>query len=237
MRYTFEKDGKKEIVRFRIYQYCDFPMYLNCIKAFYKDGYPYKEYMEQAYLHKKIEEKELLLTVGETENGIIVSIVAAVLQKDNFKGSILFMLRNVLPEYSGGGIASKHLNYLMSLLPTYFPEAESVYADVVTYNANSQQSLIHRGYVLCGIRLMLYKNEIMVPKLRYDAGTKLSQTVYCLNLKKGIRKKIYAPDEHKEIIASIYQGLMYQVMQQMLCSHEHDRQNDDPLFANKRVEF
>ena len=206
-RYIFEKGGEKQEVRFRPYKTSDFKMYLECVQAFYKDGYPYKEYLQETRLHQKIIEKELFVTVGETEDGKIISIVAAILQTGSFTNSILFMLRNVLPEYSGVGIASKQLDYMIEQLPKQFPNAESVYADVVTYNSISQQSLIHRGYVLCGMRLMLYKNEIMVPNLTYDAGTKLTQTVYCLNLKNGIQKTIYVPEEHKERISSIYQKL------------------------------
>ena len=209
MEPMFEKDGKT--IRFRTYKTSDFPMYLQCVKAFYEDGYPYQEYLQETYLQQKIAGNKFLLTVGEIEGGKIVSTLAAVLQTDSFQNSILFMLRNVLPEYVGAGIASKQLDYMIELLPKYFPEAESVYADVVTYNSISQKSLIRRGYVLCGMRLMLYKNEIIVPKLTYDAGTKLTQTVYCLNLKKGIQKSIYVPDEHEDIIRKIYQKLEVEV--------------------------
>ena len=57
-QYCFEKDGKIEVVQFRTYKSDDFPMYLQCVQAFYKDGYPYKEYLQETYLHQQIAEKK-----------------------------------------------------------------------------------------------------------------------------------------------------------------------------------
>lgn len=207
MEYVFEKNGEQKKVRFRAYEDWDFPQYVRCVQAFYKDGYPYKEYLDKDFIRQEIVARRLCLTVGELKDGDLISVLGAVGKEGPFADSILLTLRNVLPAYSGGGIASAQLNDLMERLPKAFPEAESAYADVVTYNPVSQHSLMSRGYTLCGLRLMLYKNERMVPTLKYEPNTKMTQSVYCASLKKESARTIYAPKMHEAWIKERYRQL------------------------------
>lgn len=207
MEYVFEKNGRRETVRFRAYENRDFPWYVKCVQAFYRDGYPYKEYLDEAFVCREIAARRFLLTVGELKDGDIISVMGAVKKEGCFGNSILLTLRNVIPAYSGGGVASRQLDDLMERLPQVFPDAESIYADVMTYNGLSQHSVMSRGYTLCGLRLMLYKNELIVPTLTYEPDTKMTQSVYCVSLRRKSAKTIYVPGAHEAWIKERYRRL------------------------------
>lgn len=207
MEHIFEKNGRRKRVIFRAYENRDFPQYVRCVQAFYKDGYPYREYLDENFISQEIAARRLLLTVGELKDGDLISVMGAVGKEGCFENSILLTLRNVIPAYSGGGIASSQLDDLMERLPKIFPDAESVYADVMTYNGVSQHSVMSRGYTLCGLRLMLYKNERIVPTLTYEPNTKMTQSVYCASLKKESARTIYAPKAHEAWVKERYRQL------------------------------
>jgi len=195
-----------ENVYFREYTDDDYDGFLNCINDFYDDGYPYPEYLDRKNLFLWQQSGQLALIIAVDESGKIVGTVAALDKRDNFYGGILLLLRSVLSNVRGQKIASKQLEYLLSIVKERFKGAKCYYADVMTHDEISQCSLIHRGYTFCGLRCMAYKNEIIVPKLNFEAGTKMTQAVYCKAIDKS-PVSIYAPKRHRDKIKSVYTDL------------------------------
>ncbi len=193
-------------ISFCTYTPDDHTGFVECINDFYCGGYPYDRYLTSEYLNRKTGDGSMIVTLAKNKDGRIVGTSAAQKLKGVFDGSILLMLRSVLTEYRGKGVASKQEDYLLDQVKKYYGDSLSLYADVMTHNDISQKTLTRQGFVLCGLRMMLYKSEIMVPKLNYPKGTKMSQAVYC----KAINHKdvsLFAPEKHKELIKSIYEKL------------------------------
>lgn len=196
----------EEEISFFEYTPEDHKGFVDCINDFYRGGYPYTRYLDADYLARKTADGSMIVTVAKNREGRVIGTSAAQRLKGVFEGSVLLLLRCVVTEYQGKGIASKQEYFLFDLINKRYGDALSYYADVMTHNNASQKTLTRHGYVLCGLRLMLYKSEIMVPRIEYPAGTKMSQAVYC----KAISKKdvsLYAPPEHREVIESIYKNL------------------------------
>ena len=74
-----------------------------CIADFYKDGYPYKEYLDENFLLEKCASREMTVLCGLTDQGEIIC-TSAVRMDEEFKGSALLMLRVVKEAYRGMGI-------------------------------------------------------------------------------------------------------------------------------------
>jgi len=195
-----------EDIFFREYKDSDYDGFLSCINDFYADGYPYPYYLDRKNIYNMQKSGELILTVAVDKGGEIVGTVAALKKNDNLCGGILLLLRSVLSKYRGRKIASRQLEDLLQLVKERFVGAKCFYADVMTHDAISQCSLIHRGYTFCGLRCMAYKNELIAPKIAFEKGTKMTQAVYC----KAIDNSpvfLYVPNAHKEKIKEIYNNL------------------------------
>lgn len=197
----------KSDITIRLYENKDFPEFSECLSGFYGNGYPYREYLSPEYLKKMTTSGELILTVAILPDGKIIGTVGAQYMHGAFEGSVLLLLRNIKAEYRGMGISSYQLNDLLKRVEVTFPNALSLYADVMTHDTISQYSLVHRGYTLSALRLMVYKNEIIVPHLKYPEHTKMTQAVYCKSLTNGAKVTLYAPDELHEEILRIYSCL------------------------------
>ena len=193
---------------FRDYRTEDFPGFLACVRGFYGDGYPYHRYLDRDYIDKKIASGDFILTVAQTPTGEIAAVVAAERKRGALDGSCVLMLRNVLDKFRGQHIASRQLNDLLARIRHRFPDVSSIYADVMTHDCISQSSLVHRGYVLTGLRLMVYLNSIMVPSCGFPPHTKMTQAVF-VKAMPGCKQSIclYAPEEHKQILADTYASI------------------------------
>lgn len=197
----------KSDITIRPYENRDFQEFSECLFGFYGSGYPYREYLNPDYLNRITTSGELILTVAVLPDGKIIGTVGAQYMHGAFEGSVLLLLRNIKTEYRGMGISSYQLNDLLNRVSVSFPNAVSMYADVMTHDTISQNSLVHRGYTLTALRLMVYKNKIIVPHLNYPEHTKMTQAVYCKSLLSGGNVTLYAPDELQKVIRQIYSGL------------------------------
>lgn len=202
MEFEEKESGRRVTVSFRQLRRGDGEGFRRCIEDFYGDGYPYKEYLEEEFLLEKCASGEMTVLCGVTPDGEIIS-TSAVRQDEEFSGSALLMLRVVKEAYRGMGIGKAQEECLFR-----FAEGEkgvcSLYADVMTHNSISQGSLARRGFVFCGIRMMLYRNPVMVPGLGLAKEGKMSQAVMC---RRGCRHRIgvlYCPSEHVEEVRRIY---------------------------------
>ncbi len=221
------EDLKDEISFFE-YTPADHAGFVDCINDFYRGGYPYAKYLEADYLNRKTANGSMIVTVAKNKEGRIIGTSAAQKLTGVFGGSVLLLLRCVLSEYQGKGIASKQEEFLFNLIEKRYGDALSFYADVMTHNNASQKTLTRQGFTLCGLRMMLYKSEIMVPKLNFPAGTKMSQAVYCKAIKsKDV--KLFVPEEHKKIIKSVYE--------KMGVSCEITENGENAEFADKKGKY
>jgi len=196
--------SEKEII-FEEYKASDHDAFVACINDFYRGGYPYPQYLDKNDIQELLASGDLIITVARCD-GKIVGTSAAQRLRGMFEGSVLLLLRSVLEEMQRKGIGTRQEYYLLSLVRERFPEALSLYADVMTHSSASQKTMLRQGFVLCGLRLMLYKNELIVPKLNYGIGTKMTQAVYCKSTGEG-SVMLFAPEEHREFIAGIYGAL------------------------------
>ena len=197
--------GRRADVSFRPYQWEDATEFRSCIEDFYSDGYPYKEYLDSAFLMEKSRSGQMVILCGVTREGEIVS-TSAVRFDTEFPGSGLLLLRVVKEAYRGMGIGATQERKLFRLIQDK-KELCSLYADVMTHNTVSQGSLARRGFVLCGLRLMLYQAEIMVPGLSFLKGSKLSQAVMCRRENMEDAGLLHCPQEHAAIAGHIYEKL------------------------------
>lgn len=197
---------KKISCSFKEYERKYYSQYLACIRGFYGDGYPYGEYLDADSLDRKVAGGDLILTLAVTPEDRVISTVGAEMQRGAFEGSVVLKLRNVLDEYRGCGVSSRQLDDLLRRVGERFPDALSIYADVMTHNAVSQNSLIHRGYAFCGLRLMVYTNSVIVPYLPFPPHTKMTQAVFCRKAGEQPLPQavLYAPPEHRAMIGKVY---------------------------------
>ncbi len=202
MEFWEKESGRRASVSFRLFRRGDGEEFRRCIEDFYGDGYPYKEYLEEEFLLEKCASGEMTVLCGVTPDGEIIS-TSAVRQDEEFPGSALLMLRVVKEAYRGMGIGKVQEERLF-----HYAEGQegvcSLYADVMTHNSVSQGSLARRGFVFCGIRMMLYRNPVMVPGLGLAKDGKMSQAVMC---RRGGTHRIgvlYCPSEHIGVVRRIY---------------------------------
>ena len=202
MEFEEKESGRRVTVSFRQLRRGDGEGFRRCIEDFYGEGYPYKEYLEEEFLLEKCASGEMTVLCGVTPDGEMIS-TSAVWQDEEFRGSALLMLRVVKEAYRGMGIGKVQEECLFR----YAERQEgvySLYADVMTHNSISQGSLARRGFVFCGIRMMLYRNPVMVPGLGLAKEGKMSQAVMC---RRGCVHRIgilYCPSEHVEEVRRIY---------------------------------
>ncbi|MCI8371538.1 MAG: GNAT family N-acetyltransferase [Lachnospiraceae bacterium] len=205
MKFKHHESNRCAEITFRPFCKGDGAEFCRCIQDFYGDGYPYKEYLEESFLLEKCQSGQMLVLCGLTPQGEIVS-TSAVRFDEEFTGSGLLLLRVVKEQYRGMGIGRMQEEHLFEFLEKQ-GGLSSFYADVMTHNTVSQGSLVRRGFVYCGIRLMLYRNSIMVPRLPLAKEGKMSQALMCRRQEVQKTGLIYCPSEHKEAVRSIYQQL------------------------------
>lgn len=190
---------------FRLFRRGDGAGFCRCIEDFYGGGYPYKEYLDEEFLLEKCASGEMTVLCGVASDGEIIS-TSAVRRDEEFDGSSLLMLRGVKKAYRGMGIGKAQEERLFC-----YAEGQegvcSLYADVMTHNSISQGSLARRGFVYCGIRLMLYRNPVMVPGLALPEEGKMSQAVMCRRECAEFGKTLHCPSEHAGEVGRIYREL------------------------------
>ncbi len=197
--------GKCADIIFRPFCQGDGKAFRRCVEDFYGEGYPYKEYLEEDFLLEQCASGRMLVLCGVAEEGEIVSTSAARLE-DDFRGSVLLMLRVVKEAYRGMGIGKAQEERLLELVERR-EDLVSVYADVMTHDTVSQGSLARRGFVYCGMRLMLYRNAVMVSRLALAEDGKMSQAVMCRRGNVDDVGTLYCPEEHAGEVRHIYQRL------------------------------
>lgn len=83
----------------------------------------------------------------------------------------------------------------------------SLYADVMTHDCVSQHGLATNGFILTGLRPVLYKASVMVPDMAWPEGARLSQAVMCRRGAMEDAGEIYCPAEHRAVAEEIYARL------------------------------
>ena len=197
--------GRSVNVCFRLFRQGDGEEFRRCIEDFYGEGYPYKEYLNEEFLLEKCAAGEMTVLCGVTSDGEIIS-TSAVRKDAEFGGSALLMLRVVKKAYRGMGIGKAQEERLFCYAKGQDGIC-SLYADVMTHNSISQGSLARRGFVYCGIRLMLYRNPIMVPGLALPKDGKMSQAVMCRRECREFGGVLYCPAKHTKEVQRIYREL------------------------------
>ncbi len=202
----YNKKTKKNIkINFRKFEIKDTAQYNICISDFYDDGYPYKEFLDGEFLDKQCKKGKMIVVCGETSDGEIVS-TSGINFDGYFKQSGTLMLRVVKKEFQNIGIGNKHQDFLLKQLDND-SKLQSLYADVMSHNITSQNSLVREDFVYTGIRFMLYHNKVMVPQYPFTHEFKLSQVVMCKNVNYNNVGDIYCPRIHSKFVKDIYQEL------------------------------
>lgn len=205
MLFENRRTGRSTEVCFRPFVKGDGEAFRQCIDDFYDGGYPYKEYLEEDFLLEKISTNDMTVLCGVTPDGEIIS-TSALCMSPEFKGSALLMLRVVKKAYQNMGIGKAQEDYLFRFAREY-ETVHSLYADVMTHNSISQKGLVKRGFVYCGIRMMLYHNAIMLPQLDLAKDGKVSQVVMCKNVSARSTKELHCPAAHENEVRRIYSEL------------------------------
>ncbi len=205
MIFEDRKTCRRTKVYFRPFQDEDENAFRSCIEDYYGGGYPYKQYLTPGYLSNKCRKSAMSILCGVTEKGDIIS-TSAVRFDTEFAGSGLLLLRVVRNAYQGMGIGTKQEEILLQSIQGR-KGLLSLYADVMAHNTVSQQSLARQGFVLCGVRPMLYRAEVMLPGGAWPKGARLSQAVMCRRERVGDAGVFYCPEEHREVAKQIYDEL------------------------------
>lgn len=222
----YDEKGQERQIRFRPYKKEDFPSFCRCIEDFYDDGYPYKEYLDEAFQGEENEKGNLMTLCAVTSQEEIVS-TSAVRFDTEFPGSGLLLLRVVRQAYRGMGIGSAQEDHLLSWIRNRQAELSSLYADVMTHNDISQGSLIRRGFVFCGLRPMLYRAPVMVPRLSWAENSRISQAVLCKRESMRDAGRLYCPEEQREAVKKLYEQL--QVSVEILSPHQKEPDEKEVL--------
>ncbi len=192
------------LVTFRPFRPEDAAGFHACVEDYYRGGYPYTQYLDAGYLWPRIQEGRMAVLLGEDSSGTILS-TTGVLFDSIFPGSSLLLLRVVREAFQGIGIGTWHEKLLFEELEKH--RVCSLYADVMTQNTTSQTSLERRGFVTTGIRLLLYKANLMLPYRNYSAESRLSQAVMCRKGSLDFTPRLYCPRDLQEPISRIYRSL------------------------------
>lgn len=201
MLFVNRRTGFRAEIDFRLFRRGDGEGLRRCVEDFYGDGYPYREYLDEEFLLEKIAARDMTVLCGVADKGEIVSTSALCMSRE-FKGSALLMLRVVKKAYRDMGIGKAQEDRLFQIAGEH-PELKSLYADVMTHNSISQRGLIRRGFVYCGLRMMLYRNPIMVPQLSLPPEGRMSQAVMCQKVCAGPVGVLHCPAEHTSICFGI----------------------------------
>lgn len=202
MLFVNRRTGFRAEIDFRLFRRGDGGGLRRCVEDFYGDGYPYREYLDEEFLLEKIAAGDMTVLCGVADKGEIVSTSALCMSRE-FKGSALLMLRVVKRAYRDMGIGGAQEGRLFQIAGEH-PELKSLYADVMTHNSISQRGLIRRGFVYCGLRMMLYRNPIMVPQLSLPPEGRVSQAVMCRKVCAGPVGVLHCPAEHETEVRRIY---------------------------------
>lgn len=202
MLFVNRETGFSAEIDFRLFCRGDGVSLRRCVEDFYGDGYPYKEYLDESFLLEKIAAGDMTVLCGVTREGEIISTSALCMSRE-FKGSALLMLRVVKKAYRDMGIGKAQEDYLFRFAEEH-QMLKSLYADVMTHNSISQRGLARRGFVYCGLRMMLYRNSIMVPQLPLAQDGRMSQAVMCRKVCAGSVGELHCPAEHEGEVRRIY---------------------------------
>lgn len=202
MIFEDRKTCRRTEVCFRPFRDEDEKAFHGCIEDYYGEGYPYKQYLMPGFLSDKCRKGTMTILCGVTEKEDIISI-SAVRFDTEFSGSGLMLLRVVKKAYQGMGIGTKQEEILLQSIQGR-KGLLSLYADVMTHNTVSQQSLARQRFVLCGVRPMLYRAEVMLPGSAWPEGARLSQAVMCRREEVRDAGAFYCPEEHREVVKQIY---------------------------------
>lgn len=205
MNFYNNKTGENIEINFHSFDLKDTKQYISCISDFYGDGYPYKKFLDGEYLDKQCKQGKMLVICGKTSDGEIVSTSGINLDTD-FNKSGTLMLRVVKKNFQNMGIGNKQQDFLLEQIDKLSILC-SVYADVMSHNTTSQNSLVRERFVYTGIRFMLYHNKIMIPQYPFTHEFKLSQLVMCKSVSCNNVGEIYCPTEHSLFVENIYQKL------------------------------
>jgi len=205
MNFYNSKTRKNYEIHFRSFDIKDTKQLVSCISDFYGDGYPYKKYLDGEFLDKQCKQGKMLVICGVTSDGEIVSTSGINFDID-FKKSGILMLRVVKKSFQNMGIGNKQQDYLFEQMDKLTGLC-SIYADVMSHNTTSQNSLVRESFVYTGIRFMLYHNKIMIPRYPFTHEFKLSQVVMCKSVSYYDVGEIYCPTVHRLFVEDIYKKL------------------------------
>ena len=184
----------------------DFDSFYACFNGFFQDGYPYTDYLQKDTLHQMLGEGDLIVLLAKNSKGEVVGTTAAQCVHGRNGSSVFLTLRRVADGYKMRGIATVQETYLLELIKERFPDALSINAEVVTHRDHSQVTLMHRGFVLCGLCLTLYHSKVLMPKLEFMPNSRMTLAVYEQPISPH-PVNIYAPPEHREFIENIYREI------------------------------
>lgn len=204
MLFRNRRTGYELDIEFRPFRPGDEAGFRECIEDFYGEGYPYKEYFEPGYLAEKCARGAMLVLCGVTSGGEIVN-TCAIRYDGEFPGSGLMLLRVVKDKCRGMGIGREQERVQLEYAARR--KSVSLYADVMTHDCVSQHGLATNGFILTGLRPVLYKASVMVPDMAWPEGARLSQAVMCRRGAMEDAGKIYCPAEHRAVAEEIYARL------------------------------
>lgn len=187
------------------YEAKDFLGYTNCLNGLYHGNHPYPLYFNKEFLQNLIDKGELIITLAKTEDGKVVGTSVAQLCKGTFENSVMLGLRCVDSNYQGMGIGKNQETFLFDLIKKRFGNAKSFYADVVTNNVYSQNTLVKKGFVFCGMNMMFFREPSYKSTYEED-DYKLSMAIYAkANLVENV--EIYPPKQYADMLKAIYDSL------------------------------
>lgn len=193
-------------ITFGEYQKSDYDGYIKCLKDFFHNGYPYTDYLQKESLHKMIDSGELIVVIAKNKEGVVVGTVAAHNISGSKGKSVHLMLRCIANGYKRRGIATYQEGYLLDLIHERFSDSRSIGAEVVTNKIYSQITLYNRGFVFCGMCFMVYKNQLLMPTLKFSENSRMSLAIYTYAFSHE-PVKIWAPEKYKAEIKSYYDEL------------------------------
>lgn len=200
-----DKTNKQAEIEIRPIRRGDGEQFKECISDFYGDGYPYKEYFDEDFITKLCEEGKLYILCAFSQSGEMAGTVGARIS-DVFHGSVIMCLRVVKKKFRGLGIASIQRAMLLDYLNGR-DDIMSVYVDALAHDKYSQQDLVQFGFVTTGIRLQLYKADVMIPYGGYDTDERISQTIMCRPKGNQAAIELFCPKEHEGFVTDIYKRL------------------------------
>lgn len=194
MLFRNRRTGYELDIEFRPFRPGDEAGFRECIEDFYGEGYPYKEYFEPGYLAEKCARGAMLVLCGVTSGGEIVN-TCAIRYDGEFPGQRADAAaggEGQVPGHGyrpGAGARAARVRC----------EAEVGLAVCGRDDARlrDQHGLATNGFILTGLRPVLYKASVMVPDMAWPEGARLSQAVMCRRGAMEDAGEIYCPAEHR----------------------------------------